>query len=315
MTRGDLIKMGLGVFGTLVFGTACKGTDGSTPTQAPVPPPPTAPSKKESAIPTTDMFSFGDNVSESMRQEIRNGVSTTHQWFLDRKIPLAGGINVYTFNEADSVIDQYFQRAPIPPSQREQERQNLRRATTWAGFSRDIFIIAGSPGWTFASPIIGGSIVEGRVHTIAHEAFHIVQRELGAYDRPPVAWMNEGSGHYIAAVLLAEKGIYDYERIRNGHLSEAAKLREPLNQLESNQSFYTAGDSNTADEYSLAFLAVEFAVQGLQDRGIDALVDFWRKTGQGREFPVAFEQAFGKPLAQFYVDFELYRQRGFKRAA
>lgn len=121
--------------------------------------------------------------------------------------------------------------------------------------------------------------------------------------------MNEGSGHYVAAVMLSARQIYDYQRIRNGHVMEASAVNELLNQLESKESFHSAGNKATADEYSLAFLAVEFLTRDLPNRGINGLVDYWRKIGQGIPHPLAFEQAFGKTTQNFYREFEQYRKK------
>lgn len=258
------------------------------------------------------VYNIDIDIPDESSKEIRDHVKVVYQWFLENNIPIGGGVSVFAFNNPDRVINQYFYKSSIPPDRWEIERGNLKYATAWVGFSRDIYIITSSPGWTRASPIIGGPAKEGRIHTITHELFHITQRELGAYNRPPVAWINEGSAHYIAAVMLGENKIYDYQNIRARHIPEAVKVKEPLSQLESNETFYTAGNPATADEFSLAFLAVEFAARGLPGRGVDALVDFWKKVGQGSKFPEAFEQAFGKKLTQFYTEFELYRKEGFK---
>lgn len=292
--------------GTIITIAGCTTDDGSKP-----PALAKAPSFRESTLPQQDIFYIAPDVPLQMHREIIDAVRGTRQWFLSRNIPFSAGVSVFVSNSPDYVVDQYLQRAQIQPGQREKMSPELRQATAWIGVSRDIYIITGNPGWTQASPIIGGPIVEGRIHIIAHESFHIAQRELGAYRSPPVAWMNEGSGHYVAAVMLSERRIYDYQGIRDGHVMEALGLNEPLGQLESQESFHSAGNQATADEYSLAFLAVEFLTRGLPNRGINGLVDYWRKIGQGISHPLAFEQAFGKTTQNFYREFEQHRNLGF----
>lgn len=300
--KGAIIAAEAGVVG-------CTTADGRTP-----PVPKLTPSLRESTPIQLDRFYIAPDVPNQMHGEIIDAVRTTRQWFLSRNIPFSAGVTVFVSNSPDFVVDQYLQRVQIQPGEREKVRQDSKQATAWVGVARDIYIITGNPGWTQASPIIGGPIAEGRIHIIAHESFHIVQRALGAYRSPPVAWMNEGSGHYIAAVMLSERQIYDYQTIRDGHVVEALGLNELLGQLESQESFHSAGNKATADEYSLAFLAVEFLTRDLPNHGVNGLVDYWKKIGQGIPHPLAFEQAFGKTTQNFYSEFEQHRQSGFQIA-
>lgn len=256
-------------------------------------------------------FKFGEDVPEHFQEQIRTTSASALEWFSNQGVYISGA-DIFAYMDPNTTVDKYFERSPqIHPNQHQAIRADRIRDTAFTGFNHDLFINASSLGWLYASPIIGGPPKEGRDHTIAHELLHVFQREVGAYDQEPTAWLNEGWAHYLAALFLEDTNIYQYDRIRKGHISEASKMREQLQTLESYQTFRVAG-STYADEFSLAFLAVEYLVKDLPDKGIPALADYWRKIGQGFSKQSAFEEAFGKRQEVFYREFEPYRQQGFK---
>lgn len=261
---------------------------------------------------TKAVFVFEEGVPEDQQKQIRDVVTKAEKWFSSHGLDL-GEVMIFTFNDGKKAVDQFLQRSPtIPPSEHKNIRENLSRATAFSGTNHDFFIISTSPGWNSASPIIGGPVVEGRYHTVAHELFHVWQRNMGAYKYEPVAWLNEGVPHYIAALFLRDTGLYPFEKIRNGHLLEAAKVKDLLSSLESNRIFYQAGNPATADEYSLAFLAVEYLTRTSQNSGVNAIVEYWKKIAEGLPHQTSFQLAFGKTPTAFYKEFETFRQQGFK---
>lgn len=314
LSRRAFLKELGGAAATLVF-TGC-GTAATRETeQKPGPPqqPPFVPETKiefDEVKEGSTTFIFGKDVAGRQRKEIQDAVTKARDWFSSHGINLEN-TSILAFNDPKLTVDFFLQRTSIPQQEHERTRQNLSRATAFVGKNKDLFIITGSPGWTRASPIIGGPALEGRYHTVAHELFHVWQTDVGAYKREPVAWMNEGIAHYVAALFLRDAKIYDYGLIRNGHLGEAGKVKEPLSTLESGNTFYRAGNPQTADEYSLAFLAVEFLTRDLSNSGIPAITDYWKKIGQGLSHQNAFEGAFGQPPTAFYQKFEAYRAGGF----
>jgi len=284
------------------------------PESTAVPAQPILPTKTE---PATDIikdgsntFIFGDEVTKDQKDEIGHAVTEASKWFSSQGI-IIDDISIFTFNDPKLVVDKFLERSSIPPTEHASIRQNLSQATAFSGMNRDFYIIASSPGWTSASPIIGGPAREGRYHTVAHELFHVWQRMIGAYNQEPVAWLNEGIPHYIAAAFLRDIGMYDYEKIRKGHLSEVIKVPQLISSLEVNSMFYRAGNPATADEYSLAFLAVEFLTKDLPNSGVKEVADFWKKIGEGISWQSAFNESFGKTTIQFYNEFETYRKQGF----
>lgn len=280
-----------------------------TLTPSPEPKPPPTPTAEPTATPEARrdlaQFTFGEDVPENLRQEIRSGVNIGVSWLAKKSGVNLEGLSVYAYGNADRLIDEYFKRTVVQGNF-EQRRAGLRNATAFAGEQKDFFVITTSPGWTRASPIIGGPVVEGRYHTTFHEIYHVLQREVGGYNRPPVGWLNEGGAHYIAARALDENGLYSYEEIKRRHLTRAAFFRDQLSRLEDQSAFANA------DNYSLSFLAMDLLLGDKPDRGVGALTTYWREIGKGSGSDAAFIIAFGKTRAEYYSEFEVYRARGFQ---
>lgn len=292
-------------------------TPTSEPTLTLVPTPTLTPTQEPTFTPTPEVvdkdinFVFGEGVSLQEQQEIKSGMVMVKDWLSAKTRVEINDLHVFASGNAVWVIDQYLGRT-IFPQERDEAQRRLANATAFVGEQRDIFISTSSPGWTRTSPIIGGPVPEGRIHTLLHEYFHILQREVEGYNGIFPHWLNEGNAHFVAAVGLDENKIYPYKKIRQGHVGEAASVEEDLRSMESAQGFYSAG-SPFADEYSLAFLAVEFLPKGSPDDGIPALVSFWKHIGEGIPWQIAFEFSFGKTPDQFYNEFESWRQRGFQQ--
>lgn len=255
-------------------------------------------------------YYFGEDVSENLRTEIQDGVKSAVTWVKDKTGVNLEGVSVFAYGDSNKLSEAYFARKGGDFRTLEQIKADLARATAFAGQQKDFYVLTTSPGWTSASPIVGGPIKEGRLHTIFHELGHVMQREVHGYDQYPIQWLNEGFGHYVAGRALEDNGIYSYADIRQRHLPEAGKVTQQLASLEGEDFFRAGGPA--ADEYSLAFLAVESLVAGLPENGLPALVSYWRGIGDGKGADVAFQGAFGRSKSQFYADFEAYRARGFR---
>ena len=258
----------------------------------------------------TTKFVFGEGVTPEQQKEIRDGINMARDWLYAKVGITINDVSVFAFANSTQLVDQYIART-IYPRPRDEVQRQLAGATAFVGEKKDMLINTSSPGWTSSSPIIGGPVAEGRLHTLVHEWLHIFQREAGGYNGPFPHWLNEGGAHYVAARTLADNNVYPYARIREGHLGEAAKVREDLKSMESAQGFYGAG-SPYADEYSLGFLATEFLVNGLPNEGIPAITKFWQEIGKGVPWSTAFQASFGKTPDQFYYEFESFRKLGFK---
>ena len=282
-----------------------------TPTRTPIPTPTNTPTMlvTPETNPNATKFVFGEGVTPEQQKEIRDGINMARDWFLAKTGIEINDVYVLAFADLTQLVDQYIART-YPRPRNEVQRQ-LAGATAFVGEKKDMFINTSSPGWTSSSPIIGGPVAEGRLHTLVHEWLHIFQREAGGYNGPFPHWLNEGGAHYVAARTLADNNIYPYQTISDGHVREASGIIETLKSMESDQGFYGAG-SPYADEYSLGFLATEFLVNGLPNEGIPAITKFWQEIGKGVPWPTAFQASFGKTPDQFYYEFESFRKLGFK---
>jgi hypothetical protein len=257
--------------------------------------------------PQPNSFAYGEDVPMALRTEIETGVDLGVRWLAARTGVGLDGIYVFASGSADRVVDAFIKQYGDPSL--ESYRKNFRTLTAFTGSGRDFYIITSSIGWTRASPIIGGPIKEGRVHTIFHELFHVVQGLVRGNRPDRVGWLHEGTAHYMAAVGLGESSIYSYKDIMNRHRPRAAMVRGNLSALASPTMTSEDGD---ADEYSLATVAIELLVQGKPDSGIGAIMDYWKAVGTGVEFDEAFAGAFGTSPQEFYSKFEAYKASGFK---
>lgn len=273
-------------------------------------PRPIIPQPDRSGKDVKNSFNFSEGVPENQRKEIEKTTLQVLDWFNSKTGILLKGITVFADDNPQRIIEQYLQRTSFPESQKKQERQNLLQATAFVGQQNDLYIITTSGGWTKASPIIGGPVAEGRIHTIVHEIFHLLQMGFTAHQRLFPYWLWEGSAHYVAARFLAEKNYYDYQKIVTGHISQATPMRESLQSLEST-NFYNAG-TPFADEFSLGFLATKYLTDGLPEGGVKELTKFWEEVGKGTDWQIAFREVFGKTTLEYYSGFESFRQRGFR---
>lgn len=303
LSKRDFLKQTAGITLTaLMPGCLSKGeSEPRAPTTI------SAPELKQSAQAS---FNFSEGVSEAERREIEQISIQAIAWINSKTGISLEGVSVFADNNPARLIEQYLKRTNFSEAQKAQERQNLLKATAFAGQQNDFFIITSSPGWTSASPIIGGPVKEGRTHTTVHEIFHLLQMRLNAHQRPFPYWLWEGSAHFTAAQYIGENNLYPYENIVKGHVSQATPMREALQSLETT-AFFSAGAPH-ADEYSLAFLATQYLTDGLPEGGVKQLASFWELVGKGIPWQTAFPQVFAKNPQEFYTGFENLRQRGFR---
>ena len=141
-------------------------------------------------------------------------------------------------------------------------------------------------------------------HVVAHELFHVLQFQLmypggGLLPLAPPNWLSEGSADYVAALVRAElSGLPDLEahierescRGANASLSE---LEEP------------PGRTPRVLDYCLGRAAAMLLASAA---GEEALVEFWALRGQGEPWQVAFRNAFGMSVDEFYAEFDAWNQ-------
>ncbi|MBI2598808.1 hypothetical protein HYW40_01105 [Candidatus Curtissbacteria bacterium] len=262
------------------------------------------PTRTPEIIKAQTKYNFGEDVPEDLRAQIREAVSTGIGFIKAKTGVDLEGTTVYAYGDGGKLVDEFLKTNPQAAPQRE-DLKNF--ATAFAGPKKDFYIITTSPGWTRASPIIGGPVLEGRYHTVYHELFHVLQYEVGGYFRPPFGWLNEGGAHYVAARALDETEKYKYEDIKNGHLKRASVSQDSLVKLE-NQSALS-----NVDNYSRSFMAVELLTMGMPDGGIAALARYWTEVGKGQNPEIAFSRVFGIPKDEFYRKFDAWAKEGFPK--
>lgn len=114
-------------------------------------------------------------------------------------------------------------------------------------------------------------------------------------------WLIEGDAEYKAWRFMESRGIYSFADARNDHKQRAIKFPIGLVQLESPGAMQR-------DTYDAGFMAVDMLAFRIGDRSIDS---FWRGL-QESSWQVAFEKTFGITVAQFYGDFDKWRERNFE---
>lgn len=134
----------------------------------------------------------------------------------------------------------------------------------------------------------------------AHEYVHVWQHEVGGGScmRGPARWLSEGMAEWVAYESLIDAGlitkaqheIFIERQLRSGRYA-------PLWDLVRAFPF-------DVKPYAMGYLAVDRLVQA---RGPLALRDWCQRVGGGEEWTSAFQAAFGEPIGDFYVRFEVYR--------
>jgi hypothetical protein len=169
------------------------------------------------------------------------------------------------------------------------------------------------PRQTKSSPARLRSKVTG---IMVHEYMHHAQRELtndksftlpNYYARPKMGpkWMVEGTAEVVQHAWLISRGGAKNPGL-GGLVERAGESRKPL------RSMREHGSMKSWKEYSVAHLAAQL----LADRfGEQAMFNYWRYVGQGRNWESAFKAAFGIGLGDFERQFETLRYDSSKAGA
>lgn len=158
--------------------------------------------------------------------------------------------------------------------------------------------VSQTTGGTDALYLYGPFINRDSVNSllIAHEYFHILQRELS--DRKFIGtprWLVEGSAVY-ESFLYRES----YERYRDGAVVEGANYDGKLRDLDDNDEF----QAHKGPGYSLGSLATKWLID---QAGTSAQADYWQLLDEHATWQDAFASAFGMTVDHFHDAFEEYR--------
>ena len=156
---------------------------------------------------------------------------------------------------------------------------------------------------------------------LAHEYFHVLQANLaGQPDKP--SWMNEGAATYAGAVYEASILAGDSGALRQSWHYRSATFTGSLKDLEVS----AASSGHYPRTYDLGAMAVDWlvghsarrsgAAAGLpleeampleEQAERDSYLQYYRLLASSESWQEAFEDAFGISPADFYAEFEFYR--------
>ena len=165
-----------------------------------------------------------------------------------------------------------------------------------------IVFCVGNPGWLNNGPVSREKIVQ-------HELFHVWQFENRWIGTPAsgATWIIEGAAELMGYRGLAARNILPIGTTIGCMVKQVADFAmqqppglPPLIQVESAQSFQTT----VGPLYAQSLLAVD---QLTATQGLSALQTYTTSIAAGTQFPVAFSNAFGTTLNNFYAQFPAYR--------
>jgi len=141
------------------------------------------------------------------------------------------------------------------------------------------------------------------VRLLAHELTHSAQREI-VNGRPSSAdqWLREGFAEWVGYKVADKFGAEDFSKSRHQVLSQIATARSyqtfpGLNQLARNFDWITwLRTLGNAGTYGQAFIAVDVLIE---EKGIEAMVNYFRLFEKLNNREKRFSTAFGETLPSF----------------
>jgi hypothetical protein len=271
----------------------------SPPAPAPSPLSPPAPPAPPPLIDAQATFVLGAGVTGEQRAVIKRGVdiaATYSRIGLARDLP---AITVYIEDDLDGIVNLYAQTYPRTIAA---SRQIWETATAVAA-PRRTWVYTGASSWVPAPDFV-------RQKILVHEAFHIMQFELGGAhsldgdldDVPPAGprWLEEGAAELIGFKAVAWAGLTQMEAMRAQWASRTKLISNPLQSKETSRGFFAEPEA-----YQIGPLAVDFLLAGRSDA---LLVAYYEAIGDGQPWQSAFAAVFGKSINAFYAEFEAYRR-------
>ena len=148
----------------------------------------------------------------------------------------------------------------------------------------------------------------GMYQTAGHEFFHPIQQKLfgGGNKFPPDGsggpqWFNEGTAEFIGIQTVNKLGLLSYEKEGRPYLVRNVLSDPSTKSGKLEDAKYNLGRRTDVFPYNIGTLGAEFLVANV---GIQKMVDVFSQLGTGKTFPVAFKDATGIELVDFYSMFE-----------
>src|SRR4051812_23049152 len=262
---------------------------------------------------TDGIFTFGDDVPELDRDKVRKAVTfALDQAAPEGDFPLP---NVYAYSTPDQLAEAMSKCVNETAALLAFKNLWQNSGTIAVAFSGNFFIYAGGPHWKNVS-------LARVVQTVAHEYFHVLQRELtklpgpsqadptspivsnclgAGFDRGPT-WLTEGSAELFGWLTVADAAGVELQLIREAY--SKSKFEGTLKDFEESLRF----QSSSNHSYPLGFLATDFAAKGK----MAPVFQYYRLVGQGVPWKDAFARSFGITIDYFYEQFEAYKANGYK---
>ena len=159
----------------------------------------------------------------------------------------------------------------------------------------------------------------GMYQSAGHEFFHQIQQQLTPGENKFPAdgsggpqWFLEGSAKFIGLQTANKLGQLSYEKEGRPYLARNVVTDTTTKNGNLEDAKYNLGRRSDVFPYDIGALGVEFLVANV---GIQKMVDVFSQMGTGKSFSVAFNDATGIELADFYSMFEgARRELGIPRS-
>lgn len=163
---------------------------------------------------------------------------------------------------------------------------------------------------------VGGALWSDWIQILSHELTHTAQWELTRSDELAAhVWLEEGFAEWVGYQVADRLGAETLSKARENALESIAQEKKyqtfpTLSQLSNRPEWQYWGRSlGVATTYGQAFFAVEYLIE---QKGVDAVLDYFRRFGKEDDPARNFADAFGESVAAFDEKFraEFARRTG-----
>lgn len=148
--------------------------------------------------------------------------------------------------------------------------------------------------------------VSRRMHVLAHEVAHLLQHALAGGSRVRwEAWLVEGFAEWVAYKVLDYLKIEAFASSRDNvkrNLAAGSQGEPPaLARLRTQSDIIVWAQKTGGSVYDLGMMAADFLIE---EKGLPAVLDYFRKLNAVNDREQSFSLAFGETLADFDVRFK-----------
>ncbi|MCC6300117.1 MAG: hypothetical protein IT314_12530 [Anaerolineales bacterium] len=266
-----------------------------TPTNTPTPTNTAVPTITPTPLPIT--FIYQDNYPTNARLITEQAAAKTYLRI--SQYAGLGQITIYTISDINQYIDEIFPmiKADLPNATKSQFIQEWPYTDGTA--VKGLILI--NSGYSASDDELNFC---GKTRIIAHEMFHLLQRQLVGhsldrkiFDRGP-DWIIEGSAEAMSFRLV--DGLNECDDQKSGPdfwRTDASVDGAPLGELD-------GFDAHQKSKfYSVSSWAMDYLIRTTPE-GEQAIISFYSEIGNGKPWRDAFTSAFGMEVEKYYDDFE-----------